>query len=484
MTRQSIAISIRILLYVTVIGLVFGIARWPGEQGPNEHVANGQTVPPTPTATPTATSPATVSPTPSSTPTKTPSPTPTQTATPRATSTPLPTPLPSPAQGNGFPVPGRGNEPLILRGEQLERFLGKPIEQLGAYIVVDGQNDWRPVLFQVDEVDAAGDYVAVDDGVLGPQDEVIVMLRDLGKRAADPSLISSQIPGILDWYEIRAFDPLAETNPTVWLYVVRVNHSQAASSTDYLDFNHGFHRITSDIYTLGLGATNAGADYLRLTNGPEIFDRIKMNIDCATPIVCPETEDGRPALADGLVKDGPVRLILRHGDLLAYDTMLQWTTSFTSTQGPVRFSFDFNRFIGGARYYNANEQRGVLIDGRPDLVRRTPFSPWWQVSTDYGTLVFVSDLTNEAGGWRNYYKDNNDYDAVDTGDRQHFGDTGIMNEADVLDYTYAFTLYFVPSEERNIGPLFADLPTTPISVATEYYQYGPSAKGFLPLIRH
>lgn len=380
-------------------------------------------------------------------------------------------------------MPGRGNTPLILRGQQVEQFLGTPLDQFGAYIVGDNASEWQPVPFQIDEVNAAGDYATVDDGVLGARDEIAVMLRDLGRQRTDAALTPAQVPEMQDWYEIEVVDPLAETGTTGWLYLVRFSQPQAAPATDYLEFDHGFHRITNDVYTLGLGVTNAGADYLRLTNGPEILDRIKMYIECTTPFVCPQTEEARPDLADGLVKDGPVRLILRNGDLLAYDTMLQWTTIFTTTQGPARFSFDFTPQITGAKYYNANERRGVTVDGRPDLVQRVPFSPWWQVSTAYGTLIFVSDLSGDESAWRTYYKDDSDYDATDTGDRQHFGDAGIMTEADVLDYTYTFTLYFVPGRQRTIGRLFADLPTTPVSVSTNYRQPWPPGKGFLPILR-
>jgi hypothetical protein len=382
-----------------------------------------------------------------------------------------------------FPIPGRQIGPVILRGEQLEQLLGLPEEELFVYRYVD--SDWQQIPFQIDEVTSTGNYTSTRDHTFDQEDEILFMAHDLGVQPAasnNGDTDSGSIPGM---YEIQVTDPDRPADEG-WAYVVHQKGQVVLSVSDYVDYNPGFHRIEAANYSLGLGATFPGADYLRLGAGAEVLDRTKLYIDCPTPFQCPINEDDQPVVADGLIADGPVRVILRQGQLLAYASMVNWITDYTAAQAPVRFSTDFNRTAVGATFYNLVTPRGVTVDGVPDFVLPRPFSRWWQLATTTGTLIHIVDLTGIRGIPRNYYRDDLTYDADDTGDHYHYGETGMVVEGDTPRYTYAFTLYLLPGSQPNLGVTYASYQTIPISVTISLREDldAPPRKFYLPSVKN
>jgi hypothetical protein len=271
-----------------------------------------------------------------------------------------------------------------------------------------------------------------------------------------------------------------------WAYIVHSVHPLAPSPVDYVDFVVGYHRIRSEAYTLGLGATYPGADYLRLgANGPEILDRMKMESPCDKPIGCPITDETQLPIADHLVKDGPVRVILRDGKLKAYQAMVDWQTDYDLTDtSSLRYSFDFNQGVSGSTLYTLLTPNGVTVDGRPDLMLAKPFSPWWQLSTGNGSIVHIARASTLGRDVSTYYVDNALYDEEDTGDRRHYGDIGLEIATPFPNRPYSFVLYFLQDNQPNIGAAYADqlAASQVITVTLAGQGADTTSRTFLPAI--
>jgi hypothetical protein len=84
----------------------------------------------------------------------------------------------------------------------------------------------------------------------------------------------------------------------------------------------------------------------------------------------------------------------------------------------------------------------------------TPRSPWWQLSTDYGTLLQIGDSGSIGGEQTNYYLDDLELDPDDTGDGRSYGDIGVRVEDPVENFTYTFALYSLPITETNFGETY------------------------------
>jgi hypothetical protein len=355
----------------------------------------------------------------------------------------------------------RDLDPVIISGAAVRALDGSPLDQLFAYAFHEGT--WKQIPVQVDEVTANGTYAATEDGLLDANDEVVFMARDLATQAPPTATITASLPVDVVWYEIEVTNPLAPTQKG-WAYLVHSTVLMPAAVTDYVGFDLGFHRINADNYSLGFGVNHYGADFLSLGGSDvEILDRTKLQLDCAIPFICPLNEGHLP-LPDDLVKDGPVRVIVRGGQVLAYGSTLRWTMPFTIPSylsGDIRFSTDFNQAVTGAAYYSAVVPAGVTVDGITDTVPATPRSSWWQLSTISGTLIHIADTASIGGVQFNYYVDSSAWDGSDTGDLRHFGDTGVRIEDPNPSFTYTVGAYVLRGGHPNVGPTYeAEAGTT------------------------
>lgn len=292
----------------------------------------------------------------------------------------------------------RNFEPVVVTGMTVGALTGFPVNQLFVYAYSGGV--WRQIPAQVDEVTATGDYTTTEDSLLNANDEIVFMAKDLGEQAPVNMPITASLPISLTWYEIEVNDPISPTQRG-WAYLVRSRVLTQTLTADYVGFDPATHRIHGEIYSLGFATPRPWADYLTLGNsGVDILDRTKMRLNCIIPLICPITEDKGLPLQDHLIKDGPVRVIVRGGRVLAYGSLLSWTTSISIARlfaGDIRFSIDFNQAVTGSIYYNAVVPGGVTVNGITDTVPAVPLSPWWQVSTSHGTLVQVADATSIGG---------------------------------------------------------------------------------------
>jgi hypothetical protein len=173
-----------------------------------------------------------------------------------------------------------------------------------------------------------------------------------------------------------------------------------------------------------------------------------------------------------VVKDGPVRAIIRNGRVQAYGSMISWSNTYTIPTTPIDFtgdiqlSLDFLPAIEGANFYNEAVPAGVVVDGEPDTVPEQPFSPWIQLSTDFGTLIQVVDTTQLSGSSRNFYIDDNSLDLQDTGDRRHYGEAGIYMDDPGAQFVYDFNLYILTGKQQNRGAEFNSYYSEPLAVET------------------
>ena len=295
---------------------------------------------------------------------------------------------------------GRQGDPVIVIGRQVAEFLGLPVNQLAMYSYRSGA--WLQIPAQIDDVNPAGQYTDLEDGIFDYNDEVVFMSQDLGERAPGEPQIGS------GWYELRVTDPVSPTQEG-WIYLVNSGGSAPVQTTSYVSFDPVAHQLHGQTYTIGLPTPSPWLDFLSLgSSGVDILDRTKVRLDCAIPILCPITEESLPPVEDGLVKNGPIRVILRNGALIAYGSNIVLSQSVSIPALPnvqLRISADFSRNATGSTMYNAAVPQGVVIDGTPDATPAVPLSPWWQISSDNGTVVQVSDLSGVGGQQSNFYLD-------------------------------------------------------------------------------
>jgi hypothetical protein len=357
----------------------------------------------------------------------------------------------------------RDLEPVIVTGAAVNAFIGTPTDQLFVYAYTDGI--WTQIPAQVDEVTATGTYTTTEDGLLDANDEVVFMAMDLGDHAVGMVPTANGEPISALWYEIEVTDPISPTRKG-WAYLVRSTVLTPTFAADYVSFDSFLHRINGVTYHLGYATPRPWMDYLTLGDGlVDILDRAPKTRLCFGIICLPESLS--PNLQDDLIKDGPVRLIVRDGRVLAYGAMASWTIPVPNTGGAssIRFSADFSPAASGATYYNAVVPAGVTVDGITDTVPAEPLSPWWQLSTSYGTLIQVADTTSIGGIQSNYYVDNSEWDWSDTGDHRHYGDTGVYIADPNRSFTYTFSIYFLSGSQPNIGEVYEAYFMHPLLVA-------------------
>ncbi len=364
---------------------------------------------------------------------------------------------------------GRGMEPVVLTGDDVEDLQGTPTDELFVYAYRDDSLEQIP--FQVDEV-ATGTYTDTAGNPLDGDDEIVFMASDLGGQPAEEEeQFSAGLPISPTFYRIEVTDPLSPTKKG-WAYVVRSSSLTKTFTRTYTTYEPGSNQIVTPRYSVGFAQDFPGLDYLALNGtGTDIVDRTKIRIKILLGVL---DEDEIVNYVDfepiGAVKEGPVR-VLASGGIKGYRSILE-TATVQSIPDPfspqwARFSTDFNENASGSTFYNANTPAGVTIDGNPDAVATVPLSPWSQVSDATGTLVQVTDTSGLAGTKTNYYKDDAVIDHDDTGDEKSYGDMGIKIQSPGQTIDYRTTLYVLPPEPDNVGETYQWYYEQPLQVTTE-----------------
>lgn len=379
----------------------------------------------------------------------------------------------------------RPTEPVIVDGSMARQLVGVPTNEL--FIYINDDSTWRQIPYQVDEKTEANEYTELEDGLFDINDEIVFMAKDLGEGSLANLHIGSALLPDPTWTEIKVTNPLSP-DQSGWAYIV---HSVLLTQTfdvDYVEYDRGIRRIQSNYYALGLPVIEDGFDYLSLSGGANILERTHIRVDCAIPLICPITENFLPQqLNQRLVKDGPVRVILNNGQIIAYDMLVSWSRSYdipNSLRGEIQVSTNFNDMAQGAIYYNSVEPDGVTIDGLSDVVAAQPASPWWQISTGYGSLIQITDIDRLRGVLSNVYVDD-----ANAKPNPQFGTTGLSMASfnNLFDYRYLY--HILPDPQPNVGAQHLEYFENPLLIEiVEQDSYKPDGavkmdrKLYLPLV--
>lgn len=345
----------------------------------------------------------------------------------------------------------RRYEPLVLRGEQLEAILGMPTEELFVYRYFDGL--WQQIPWQVDEVDAAGSHVLVEDGRFDANDELVLMIKDVGNRVP----LWEEMPSPDPYLEVEVSDPLS---PSLrgWIYVTTSALLTRTNTVDMVSYNPTSRLITSPLYRAAFRAARPGMHYMALGGSPvDLLDRTKLRVACAPATYCPLTEDSIPTNPPALIKDGPVRLLFNNGTQ-AYGTKLERTIKMSLPQqlrGHLWFGWDFTPAAIGATHYSAEAPDGLTVDGVPESLPAIPFSSWWQVSAAQGTIVTLLPPDELDGTPATSYRDDAATDPADSGDQRRYGEVGYTLVNPPAQIQHREISYFLPGTQPNVGAAMA-----------------------------
>jgi hypothetical protein len=355
----------------------------------------------------------------------------------------------------------RDLEPIILVGSDVLLLQGAPTDQIYVYAYSAGA--LRQIPFQVDQVTDEDEYSPTVGDPLGSRDEIVFMASDLGARA--PVLtIQNTLAISSTWYQIEVTDPLSPT-VTGWAYVVRSSTLTETFGAGYVSFDEPSRQIRSDLYALGFATTHPGYDYLALNgSGIDILDRTKLRLETALGTV---TEEALGAGTIDLVKNGPVRVIIRGGAVIGYRALIRGLLSFELPVAATaaRASVDFSAAAVPSTLYNANTPAGVIIDGQPDAVAAMPLSPWWQVTGATGTILQAMDTSGLGGTLTNYYLDNEALNPQDPGDNRSYGDTGILAASPNPTIRFLTMYAILPPGLGNVGESYSAYLTSPLQIA-------------------
>ena len=383
---------------------------------------------------------------------------------------------------------GRQHDPVVITGGLLSHLVGGSVDDIFVYAYHGTTPTQIP--FQIDERDGDGMFVAVEDGQLDDNDELVFMAMDGGDSVSLP-LLDAGGTFITPSYVITLTDPISDTY--AWAYVFSSSALSRTFTADYVSYDQGNDRITGPgRYAIGFDANCAFRDYLTLgDDSVDLLDREKLRISGTAsfppyPPVSISADEEDIAKSGVHVIDGPVRVtrvstvtlsigpgvsaqgtyvLFAYRSLVVQPTPIMVLPAFQIDH--LRISMDWNEQASVMTYYDANNPTGTIINGSPDAIAVTPATRWAQVTTITGTVVNVSQIPAGMGGAQStYYKDDSAVDAGDTGDQRSYGDAGIQVDGpNPGSYTMLGHMYFLTGNTANVGTIYAGYFDDPIQVS-------------------
>jgi len=378
---------------------------------------------------------------------------------------------------------------VVVEGSEMPAFQGVPLEQLFVYVYQGGA--WKQIPWQFDEV-ANGHSVAVEDGALDEDDQLVFMAADVGDQAPPGAWIAEADSHNYSRYEVVVADPLAP-GERGWVYVYRSQTAQDVVATDYVDYDPAHWIFTTDTYLMRVIPYRISVDRLELNgSGIDILDRTKFRL--YVPELSTLLTENLVELADTpIVRDGKVRAFatLHEGSseltLTGYRSRYELFfdmdfSSFVSTFSWMRLSADLSPEAEGSIYYDRNTAAGAVVDGENDAVATSPLTDWWQVSGNTGTVIQIAELP--SGEARNYYKDDKTVDPADTGDKRSYSDCGTYIEHPSPHLVFRLWYYVLPANQGNVGATYRDYAKNPLQVeANEQHSSGIPWLVYLPFVK-
>ncbi len=370
---------------------------------------------------------------------------------------------------------GREDEPLVLAGAALPSFLGERPQRIVGFRYESG---WIQIPVQVDErawVDFGtiynsapfghtvlaysdpGTFTGADpDATFDADDELVVMARDAGGRAAPESPAP---PGTASGsgIELELADPL--TGGTAWIYLfasdgsldpsageARVQYAFRLLSGDYkttYKLDRGPNPEDTEVVTTAYRVhfadrwiRDATAVTLGGAAGVDVLDRHKSGFG---PGLCQRTEDTF-SLGEGAFvtnRAGPLRAIRSYIGANS-GPFTQRTHLFYSTRevvvtdlrvheipGVVDY-FDYSPQALGMRYADALNLQGVPVDGVQDALVAGEVA-WEMITGAPGTIVHVHRIVTDIPdpSFTHYYSDREIPEVTQcTGDAHEYAASG------------------------------------------------------------
>ena len=369
-------------------------------------------------------------------------------------------------------------EPVILTGDQLPAWTGVALDQLFLYAYRQA-GGWEQIPWQFDEKQDRV-YVANEDGKLDADDELAFMARDCGDQALPSQWIADPDARNHRRYEITVTDPL-HAGERCWVYLYRSTTLSQTTVDDYVDY--AAYTATTPTYRLTLQPKQLiAADLKFFDSQTDVLDRTKVRAKKGGLLL---TEDGLapddPRTDWCGIRDGHVRTIAQ---FVGYDsvsgqssillTLVNYRdvfqehvtfdlSSLTPTLDEFRYSADLTPAMAGGTYYDANTSAGAPVDGKPDAIAASPFSPWNQVShPTLGSIVQVIDPASMGGTQQTYYKDDASYDSADTGDHKSYADPGLLVLQGGANLDFFAWYYVLPAGQPNVGADYANAAMHPL----------------------
>lgn len=345
----------------------------------------------------------------------------------------------------------RPEEFLEVEGIELPALYGEALERIHAYAWRDGE--FRAIPFQIDERGPEGGYFGEDElpGQLDDNDQLVVMLEDLGDRASACCWIEAA--DSLRW-ELGLEDPL--DGGAGWLYLFTGDLPRSA--LDYVGVSSWEpFAVETDRYSHRYEEGNADVlTELRilppLGNGEDFVDRFKIRMKPGFLLPWITEADALHQVTKRHFLDGPVRVI--HGFWVSLGQLADLThVQYSYYRQMTVIRNDINQFwvpnlshmailydlepaaAGEFTYFDnrgddpeADATYFDVVDGEgPYGVGELGLFVEW-ASPRYGSTVIVQDNRTVPGGAATYYNDwreSGEDPWPDTGDGEVFGQQGI-----------------------------------------------------------
>jgi hypothetical protein len=419
--------------------------------------------------------------------------------------------------GNRWNNP-RDLDPVVVSGYLIIGLTGTPINEIYVYAYDAGQDNWRPIPFQIDEKDNTSDYwLANPNGIFDGNDELVFMAKDMGDQAPDGSFWIDDPISQDTRLEIIVTDTL--DNSEAYAYVYRTTNPLQLAPESYLEYVAAHpdsaeeaDSVIAKTYIENHKKGGIPTDWKLLDgSGEDILDRQKVRLhfkllglfDSELSETVLESDENTTITLN--VKVGKVRIIrdlLWHVDIMGIALDFNLPLSFypfSIESGGVsrsidagdyvyfiRQSFDLNQQASGMRLYNPYNRNGILIngtggnDGIVDTIDDPPAINWWLITGNQGSFAIVFRMSLIGDTRKIYYLDNSQVNTDDTGDYMSWGDTGIKissNQGKYIDgnIRFSYTAYYLgPNKSPSLGDTLATNFNSPLKI--QYH-----ANSFVPV---
>ncbi len=319
--------------------------------------------------------------------------------------------------------------PVVLKGQDVPPLLGKSPLRLSAFTCLEGKP--KPIVFQVDEVNAdnrvippdASERMAKDEqpGVIDANDEIVLLLRDLGEKCSAEQLASAR--GRLVTVQVSS----AHLREPAMVYLLESDRGFVPSESA-VRYDARTDSVVAEGYTFGYDPKRPFL-FLRMIYPDfrarakdDVLDRLKVRIHVkalGSMIKLNVDEDDFEAEMDG-VRAGPVRIVREmtirikavpgltltalarfshYGRMMHADIRVKFSKVVALAVSSLDMSIflDFTD-IRGVRVITSGLPEGALVDGKmiqQEKAMTLGSLPWFMLSGGGLNQIAVIDLDKD-----------------------------------------------------------------------------------------